>query len=140
MEIKSQYEAVEYVKELLGNPKLERRDYNSARHTLLDLESGKRYYVVYKKEAFNTFGLVFRGKDQKGESINIKWLDVAVQYRCKIVFVYMDGAVRSKDANEFKQIARSNDYVRVQNTKLNNLGSEETTYSIPLEAMASGVD
>src|SRR6056297_873940 len=74
------------------------KEYNKGRHRLIITDKAK-YYAVYKREWFNTFGIqfpdfiakfpMFKGK---GDSINSNSLEIAIHNDVnQIVFIHKEG-------------------------------------------------
>ena len=123
------------------------KKYNKGRHLLLySTDPLPRYYVVYKREWFNTFAKQFpafiqenpRFASEVGESINTQDLENAVSVGTNyLIFVHEEG-IWKISALLFLKFARKNNLVRRQN-RTNPYKQQggfssyihEDTYSIP---------
>lgn len=118
-------------------------EYNHGRHRLIQIDR-KRYYVVYKRDWFNTFGKQFNLKEYSGvgESINKEYLELALNRNAeKIVFIHPDGMFGIYPAL-IKNFCEKNDLVRTQDKPNHYKGLNgftetirETTYSFPKELL-----
>lgn len=122
-------DAVRYVMTLIvheyNDTLISKNYFNQNRHALLQ---GKRnnYYILLKRDPFFSFGKIF-GTEGIGESINKKYLDVALRSNAILFFVYQS-KVYTIHSKMFKKIAEEKDYIRT--TK-----SGELTYSIPFKEL-----
>lgn len=101
---------------------------NNQRHFLLRTIRGLKYYVMYKREFFHKFGVIFalHGMKGAGESINKENLNLALKYEVdKIMLVYATGYVYVVTPQQWKEFAEQFGTIR-------ETGQGETTYSIPL--------
>lgn len=98
---------------------------NYNRHYLLTTKKGMRYYMLFKREFFMSFGKIF-GFKGIGESVNKEYMEIARRLADTFVFVYPDGKVYVSPVGEAYNFAIKNDTIR--ETK-----SKETTYSFPVK-------
>lgn len=99
--------------------------FNKHRHYLLITHGGLKYWLLYKRAFFNSFGKIFDYKGV-GESINVEWVARAIEKDiCAFVFVYQKGYVYIVPPNEFRDFGRRNQTIRT--TK-----SGEKTVSVPV--------
>lgn len=125
---------------------------NLDRHCILTWlkNTGVRFYVVYKRDFFNSFPVWFPKYcggigGHTGESLNVESLDLAVRRKCLfILFVYPDRQVLAIEPDYMKSFCLRNGLVRKQG-KLNIVGGEqktllslqEQTYCIPIGILKS---
>jgi hypothetical protein len=98
--IQCQDSAVKYVidKVLNGKAKVI-KEVNKSRHKIIQLETGEKWYCVYKREFYHTFNKEFEVEllkhpyylDSEGESLNQEALKEAQRNDCdKLVFIHPD--------------------------------------------------
>ena len=67
---------------------------NKYGHHLIKAKDGKYYYLVFKREFFQSFGDLFGNNEGYGESLNVEYIQVAkdnnVEYIC---FIYPDDKI-----------------------------------------------
>jgi len=125
-----------------GYEKIQRYNYNKERHALIKTSS-KSFYVVYKRDFFNTFGDRFPEfikeygfLDGRGESINSEGLEIALWNNVDyIVFIHPDNFYFI-----YPQTIKKLNLIRRQDKK--NLyyekgyeAKQEITYSVPIELL-----
>ena len=49
---------------------------------------GGNIFMMYKNDPFYTFGNKFKGNNEVGDTINIDYLEIALEYPCDIAAVY----------------------------------------------------
>ena len=102
---------------------------NYNRHYLLTTKKGMRYYMLFKREFFMSFGKIF-GFKGIGESVNEEYMHTARRLADTFMFVYPDGKVYISPVGEAYNFAKKNETIR--KTK-----SGETTYSFPVKMLRS---
>lgn len=101
---------------------------NKSRHRLLITEKGLRYYVLYKREYFMSFGKIFSLKGI-GESINMEYMEFIMYLKTDaILFVHPDGRIYIIPAQEF--IDWSDAHETIRRTK-----AGEITRSVPVNIL-----
>jgi len=101
---------------------------NKNRHCLLTTNKHLRYYLLFKRDFFRSFGKIFN-KDGLGESINIEYLKFCKQNEIDaILIVYQIGHVYTVPVQEWWDYAQNNNTIR-------ETISEEITMSIPLRLL-----
>lgn len=105
------------------------RNINSGKHYLMKTEKGLIYYLMYKREFFNSFGAIF-GLKGVGESINEEYLKIAIDGDVDSFLIsYSTGAFYTISPREWLRFAQSNNTIRVQKNGI------EKTYSIPISML-----
>ena len=100
---------------------------NSGRHCIIDVNDDK-YYVMFKREFFKSFGEIFENEKGIGESINASALSNAISLGAKyILIVYPTGYIYKVDPLEWQ------DYAVKNNTIRQPFG--EKTFSIPVKML-----
>ena len=146
--IQCQDSAVKYlIDKVLKNKARVIKEVNKSRHKIVQLDSGEKWYCVYKRESYHTFSKefpelatrypIFEGVE--GESLNQEALKEAQRNDCTtVVFIYPD-TVRYQFLTNFIEFAIVNNLIREQDRSNNYLqkGGErkdihELTYSVPL--------
>ena len=95
------------------------------RHFLFITDKGMKFYMVFKREFFMSFGKIFNMKGI-GESLNEEIVHYAVEKGIhNFLFVYEDGKIYTIPAKEFKDYAISHKTIRTTS-------SGEGTMSIPV--------
>lgn len=101
---------------------------NNHRHILIETERGLKYWVLYKNDFLNQFGMMFN-LSGVGESINKDILEKAIFINIStLLFIHNIGTVAEVYAispNEVKLFAELNNTIR-------ETASKEITYSIPV--------
>lgn len=125
--------------------------FNKGRHFFIEAEnvSGDRFsfYMLFKKDTFHSFNFEFKDFIESnpefrghGESINVEFLQVAVNKNALLCFVYEDGRIYFTYPKQIKVFCEKNNLVRTQdrnNTyKTENYSGtvqvvQERTYSFP---------
>jgi len=104
-------------------------------------DTSVKFYVVYKREFFNSFGVWFpKFRGGVGESLNVEWLDFACRRGCLFVlFVYPDGRVFGVEPEFMRSYCVNNGLVREQGSVNPVFGSQgdllsvkEVTYCVPI--------
>lgn len=146
--IQCQDSAVKYlIDQVLKNKGRVIKEVNKSRHKIVQLDSGEKWYCVYKREFYHTFAKEFEEEmlrhpyyaESEGESLNQESLKEAQRNDCdKLVFIHPD-AVYFQYLNAFLGFAISNNLIREQDKSNNYLvkGGErkdlhEITYSVPV--------
>lgn len=123
--------------------------YNHDRHELITVKKDdktERFYCLFKRDFFFTFHKQFPkwSKDNPtgyGESINKKYLDIAISHDAVLVFMYEDGKIYKIYPMIIKNICGKNKLIRSQDktnsyNKLDYSGTSkfinEVTYSFPI--------
>jgi hypothetical protein len=118
----------EHLEKRLGDKTLNILPLNLGRHYLITTESGMRYYLLYKRNFFMSFGLIF-GKSGMGESINKDFLELALKHEAdNIAVVYEMGYIYTCPPKEWLHYAEQNHTIREQY-------KGEVTYSIPINLL-----
>lgn len=95
---------------------------NKYGHRIVQTKENKRYYIIFKKEMYKTFGDEFETNEGFGESINKEFLENSLRKLCDmILYVYDNGLIYAISPRLVKRIGK----VRLQNN------GTETTYSFP---------
>lgn len=101
---------------------------NQNRHYILKTKKGMRYYLLFKRKFFMSFGKIFSFKGC-GDSVNDEYMDFAKRMEADtFVFVYPEGNVYIAPVQESYDFAMKNDTKRI--TK-----SGETTCSFPVKLL-----
>ncbi len=124
------------LKELIENDinfKVKTRNKSRHKHIISDIGS---FYLLYKREYFNTFGKQFKSTEfTSGESINKDALLYCFRNKVKLLIFIHKTEVKCVSPEFFYKIALKNKWIRRQ--ERSNLYSEgiihEKTYSIPKE-------
>ena len=96
---------------------------NHSRHRILATSKGLKYYVLFKREFFKSFGKIF-GLSGAGDSINARYLCLALNLKVDgMLFIYQNGYVYFMSPREIYDMGL------VRTTK-----SGERTYSFMLSA------
>lgn len=96
---------------------------NEGKHLLMKTNV-ENYWVLYKRETFHSFGIIFGIKGQEGESINRDIFELARNQNVKnFIFVYQNGEVFIVLAEEII------DYIQKFNTVRQQDITGEVTYS-----------
>jgi len=99
---------------------------NKYGHRLIETNLRNRYYIVFKKEYYKTFGDEFGTKEGYGESINVEYLDNAIARNAHLIlFVHTDAKIYAINPIKLKAIGHK----RIQKNGV------EMTYSVPLKAL-----
>lgn len=99
--------------------------FNKDRHMLLTSGKGLKYWLLFKRELFKSFGKIFNYSGP-GDSINQEWVTRALKENiAAFVFVYKQGSVYIIPPNELKEFAVMNETIR-------NTLSGERTMSFPV--------
>lgn len=102
--------------------------FNSDRHIFIVTARGLKYWLLFKREFFLSFGKIFNRKGS-GESINEDWVVNAMNKGIdSFIFVYQKGHVYIVPPKEFRDYAEKNNTIRV------TIGGEKT-YSIPVKLL-----
>ena len=102
---------------------------NDGRHRAIESTDGTRYWLLYKREFFQSYGYQFEGESGYGESINKEILQEAIANDFDyLLFAYEDGKIYSIDPVKVRQYAELNETIR--ETK----GGEET-YSFSIDEL-----
>jgi hypothetical protein len=116
----------EHLERRLGDKVINVLSLNLGRHYLVTTESGMRYYLMFKRDFFHSFGVIFN-KAGIGESINKEYLEMALQHDAdNIAVVYLKGYIYVCPPKEWLH------YSKTQNTIRQQKVGGETTYSIPI--------
>lgn len=143
---------IDYLKRKYQNVKVI-GDANKSRHKIVEVRNGAlmtRYYLIYKRDWFNTFAKQFERfvrkypvyKGVKGESINRSSLDIATSNFCDfLIFCHPEGFYLASTVT-IKNFCITNSLYRVQdreNTYKAKGGGysevREVTYSFPAVPM-----
>jgi hypothetical protein len=121
--------AIECIQRNVQNDSVaESMPYNQGRHYLLRTKNGLKYWLLYKRDFFKSFGTIF-GFKGVGESINREWVEYALaEGTDAFLFIYSSGYCYIVPPKEFKDFAEKNNTVRT-------LASGEVTYSIPVKLL-----
>jgi len=98
---------------------------NKNRHLIITTEFGLRYWVLFKREFFMSFGKIFDFKGI-GDSINAEFLGIALNMKIDgFLFVYKNGYVYYISPREIYDYGQKFGTIRITN-------ETERTYSFPL--------
>ncbi len=131
------YGAAELLREFLkehGVRVVNMKYLNMNRHCVLMTASTEKYYMLFKRKPFNTYGSHI-GNEGIGESINMDALKIALENEmARIVIVYPDGKVFAKRPEEWLRCAKSMGTIRKTDVKDNGAGNE-TVCSVPFSTL-----
>ncbi len=100
---------------------------NNGRHCMIDVDNDK-YYVMFKREFFKSFGQIFENQKGIGESINANALSNAITLGAKyILIIYPNGYIYKVDPLEWQDFAVKNNTIRQPHS--------EKTFSIPVSML-----
>lgn len=105
---------------------------SNERHFIFETEKKMKYYQVFKRNFFMSFGRIFadQGMSGIGESLNEEAVAYAmVQGIHSFIFAYEDGKIYTISVKEFHDYAVSHDTIR----KTDKTG--EKTYSVPIKML-----
>jgi len=140
--IKCQDSAIKYFIETYAPTGKVIASFNKGRHKVIQTEK-ERFYCVYKREFFNTFGLQFpEFEGQKGESLNQTYLDRAINSQCAtIIFIHPEGAYKIY-TRQFQNFATTFNLLRTQEAEFTYrfVGGvkkkvNEVTLSVPVSVL-----
>jgi hypothetical protein len=95
---------------------------NNNRHAVIYTKKGLTYWLLYKREVFKSFGVIF-DKQGVGDSINAEFLGMALNQKIDgFIFCYKQGIIYKISPREVF------DYHLVRETDK----TEERTYSFPI--------
>ena len=104
---------------------------NNGKHYLLITQKGLKYYVLYKRAFYMTFGREFEKEGQTGigESINFEYLNYCLKQSVgNILLIYPDGKVYAVSPIEWVNFSVGSNTIRTQK-------GGEKTYSIPISLL-----
>ncbi len=120
--------AIECIKKNTQDNVVDVRLFNENRHMMLTTYKGLKYWMLFKRDFFNSFGKIF-GLKGVGESINKEWVQTAIDEGIDaFMFVYEKGYVYIVPPKEFKDFAEKSKTIRVTT-------SGEITYSVPVKLL-----
>lgn len=100
---------------------------NNGRHCIIETDNEK-YYVLFKREFFKSFGVIFDNEKGIGESINEIALSNAINMGVKdILIVYPTGYIYRVNPLEWQNYAVLNNTIRQPHG--------EKTFSIPIKML-----
>ncbi|MAG76406.1 MAG: hypothetical protein CL811_06550 [Colwelliaceae bacterium] len=98
---------------------------NNFRHYYLVTSTGTKYYLMYKRDFFYSFGKIFNLKGA-GESMNKEFLRFALMNEIdEVIIAYESGKIYSLSPNKWMAYCQDNKTIR-ETTK------GETTCSVPI--------
>ena len=105
------------------------RTVHNRRHYILETHLGNRYYVIWKRELYLSFGETF-GYSGPGESVDVETVQYAMRRGItNFVFVYPSGRVYVVPVREVFNFATKNDTIR----DLHSSGDRVMSFPIKME-------
>ena len=128
---------------------------NKKRHLIVETEikGFEKIYIVFHRETFHTFANKFyfnfiqsnqEYRFSEGESLNIEFINKAIEEECVLLFIYPDKKIKWIYPELFRKFAekhklinnqeRTNIY-KTRNYSGNLMAVNEITYSIPVDLL-----